>query len=120
LLTSDRTVLHERIQQRYEHMVEAGLVDEVKGLVKRPGVHTDLPSLRAVGYRQIAAWLAGDCEYEQAIQDAMTATRRLAKRQHTWLRGMSDIHVFDPLESDPIGPIFRVCERVLAAETAQI
>ncbi|MEO1580895.1 MAG: tRNA (adenosine(37)-N6)-dimethylallyltransferase MiaA [Pseudomonadota bacterium] len=120
LLTSDRTVLHERIQQRFEQMVEAGFVDEVKGLLKRPGVHTDLPSLRAVGYRQIAAWLAGDCEYEQAIQDAMTATRRLAKRQHTWLRGMPDIHVFDPLESDPIGPITTLCEQVLAAETAQI
>ncbi len=120
LLTSDRAVLHDRIQQRFRQMVEAGLVDEVKELLQRPGVHTDLPSLRAVGYRQIAAWLAGKCEYEQAIQDAMTATRRLAKRQHTWLRGMPDVHVFDPLESDPIGPITKLCGEAIAAGTAPI
>ncbi|MEM6819998.1 MAG: tRNA (adenosine(37)-N6)-dimethylallyltransferase MiaA [Pseudomonadota bacterium] len=120
LLTNDRAVLHERIRQRFDQMLSAGFVEEVRALLQRPGIHRDLPGLRAVGYRQIAAWLAGDCEYEQAMLDAMTATRRLAKRQHTWLRGMQELHLFDPLESDPVGPITCLCEQAIAAEARSI
>lgn len=114
LLTNNRAVLHERIGQRFDAMMALGFEEEVAGLIARPGVHRDLPSMRAVGYRQVAAWLSGECDLAQATRDAKTATRRLAKRQHTWLRGMSDLACFDPLEADVSAPILGLCEEVLS------
>ncbi len=96
LVDDDRAALHARIGARFDAMMAAGFVDEVRGLLARPGVHRGLPSLRAVGYRQVAAWLEGECDREQAVADAKTATRRLAKRQYTWLRGMSGIEALAP------------------------
>jgi tRNA dimethylallyltransferase len=96
LVDDDRVALHARIGARFDAMMAAGLADEVRGLLARPGVHRDLPSMRAVGYRQVAAWLEGECDREQAIADAKTATRRLAKRQYTWLRGMRGIEALAP------------------------
>lgn len=105
LLTDDRATLHTRISERFDAMMRVGFVDEVDALLARDDVHADLPSMRAVGYRQIAAWRSGMCTREAAIADAKTATRRLAKRQHTWLRSMSEVRCFDPLERDPIDHI---------------
>ncbi|MEO0573870.1 MAG: tRNA (adenosine(37)-N6)-dimethylallyltransferase MiaA [Pseudomonadota bacterium] len=113
LLSNDRARLHERIGQRFDAMMAQGFEEEVAWLLEQPGMHRDLPSLRAVGYRQIAASLGGTLERDQAIADAKTATRRLAKRQHTWLRGMTDLHIFDPLESQVFGPISRLIDRSL-------
>lgn len=120
LLTENRAILHERIGQRFDTMMELGFEREVEQLMSRPGVHRDLPSMRAVGYRQVAAWLDGECERDDAIRDAKTATRRLAKRQHTWLRGMSDLAVFDPLEADVNAPILNLCEEVLSTSGTPI
>lgn len=100
LVEDDRVDLHARIGKRFDAMMAAGFEDEVRALLARPGVHRALPSLRAVGYRQVAAWLAGECNREQAIADAKTATRRLAKRQYTWLRGMSGLTAMSPHDSD--------------------
>lgn len=108
LLSEDRAALHARIGQRFDAMMQMGFEHEVARLLQLPGMHADLPSLRAVGYRQIAAWQSGAIDREQAIADAKTATRRLAKRQHTWLRGMTDLHVFDPLESSVFAPISKL------------
>ena len=83
----DRTWLHARIEQRFAAMLEAGFIDEVRALRARAGLHAELPSMRAVGYRQ--AWQAlesGDLSRLQAT--AVAATRQLAKRQLTWLRSM--------------------------------
>ena len=99
LVNDDRPRLHRVIGERFDGMVDAGLIDEVSALLARPNMRRDLPSMRAVGYRQIAAYIAGDMSLEQAIADAKTATRRLAKRQFTWLRSMSDLKRVDPLES---------------------
>lgn len=81
-----RSVLHERIEQRFDLMMQAGFVDEMKTLHSRSDLNADLPSMRAVGYRQAWDWLEGNCTLEQMRERAVAATRQLAKRQLTWLR----------------------------------
>jgi tRNA dimethylallyltransferase len=104
---ADRAVLHERIGARFAQMLAAGFVEEVRGLRARPGLDASTPSMRAVGYRQVGAHLAGECSLDAAITAAVTATRQLAKRQLTWLRAEPGAHWFDP--TDPKAP-----ERLLA------
>ncbi len=89
---SDRAWLHERIAQRFDAMLAAGLLDEVKALRARGDLHADLPSMRCVGYRQ--AWEALDGVFPMnALRDrGIFATRQLAKRQITWLRSMPQRH----------------------------
>jgi tRNA dimethylallyltransferase len=83
----DRAWLHARIAARFEAMLAAGFIDEVRALRRRPDLHPGLPSMRSVGYRQ--AWTALDAGNLDALpQTATAATRQLAKRQLTWLRGM--------------------------------
>jgi tRNA dimethylallyltransferase len=82
----DRQVLHERIARRFHRMLELGFEEEVAHLLARPGIHPELPSMRAVGYRQMAAYLLGNCTREEMVERGIVATRQLAKRQFTWLR----------------------------------
>jgi tRNA dimethylallyltransferase len=82
----DRAVLHTRIASRFELMMRAGMLAEVAGLRARGNLHTDLPALRAVGYRQLWGHLNGDYSLDEGVQKAIAATRQLAKRQLTWLR----------------------------------
>ena len=86
LVPADRAELRARIARRFDAMVEAGFVAEVQALKARGDLHADLPSMRAVGYRQIWAYLAGACDWEEARRRALVATGQLAKRQLTWLR----------------------------------
>jgi len=81
-----RSVLHERIEQRFDLMMQQGFMDEMKTLHSRSDLNADLPSMRAVGYRQAWEWLEGSCTSEQMRDKAIAATRQLAKRQLTWLR----------------------------------
>jgi len=81
-----RSVLHERIERRFDLMIEAGFVDEMKSLHARSDLNENLPSMRAVGYRQAWKWLEGNYTYEEMREKAIVATRQLAKRQLTWLR----------------------------------
>ena len=83
---AQRKVLHQRIEQRFKWMMENGFLDEMKALYNRSDLYADLPSMRAVGYRQAWNFLAGDCSYEAMQDKTMAATRQLAKRQLTWLR----------------------------------
>jgi tRNA dimethylallyltransferase len=99
LIDTDRMRLHERINARLESMLDQGFVDEVRGLMQREGLSADSPSMRAVGYRQMWAYLAGEHDRPTAVQKALVATRQLAKRQMTWLRSETGLAVFDPLES---------------------
>lgn len=92
---TDRAVLHHRIQQRFEKMLELGFVDEVRALYNRNDLHPDLPSIRCVGYRQAWSWLDGETDYETFVAKGIAATRQLAKRQLTWLRKWSDVHWLD-------------------------
>lgn len=82
----ERGVLHQRIAFRFQQMLEAGLLAEVKGLRARGDLHEGLPAVRAVGYRQLWEYLDGRYGLEAAAEKATAATRQLAKRQLTWLR----------------------------------
>lgn len=94
---SDRSVLHERIGQRFDQMLKAGLVEEVRSLHQRKDLHTGLPSVRCVGYRQVWSMLEGEISQDQAREQAIAATRQLAKRQLTWLRSLPGRLVVDSL-----------------------
>ena len=81
-------------------MLDRGLVDEVRRLHSRPDLHLGLPSVRCVGYRQIWAYLDGQCSLDEAVEQAIAATRQLAKRQLTWLRAQPERLVIDCLAPD--------------------
>jgi tRNA dimethylallyltransferase len=87
LVPGDRAALAARIERRFDGMVEAGLVAEVERLRARGDLEGDLPSMRAVGYRQVWQYLDGQCDWPEARRSAIAATRQYAKRQMTWLRG---------------------------------
>ena len=95
-----RSVLHERIAQRFHLMLEQGFIAEVEALWQRGDLHADLPSIRAVGYRQAWSYLQGDYTYDEMIERGIIATRQLAKRQFTWLRSWEDIEWLDSLSRD--------------------
>jgi tRNA dimethylallyltransferase len=99
LIPQDRARLHLALSRRFEAMMSAGLLDEVRGLYARGDLTGELPAIRAVGYRQLWAHLAGTCGLQTAVDAAIAATRQLAKRQMTWLRTMPGIHAFDPYDA---------------------
>ena len=101
LVPSDRSVLHERIAQRFASMLQAGLVDEVKRLRETYPLNASLPSMRCVGYRQAWAYLQGEYDEAELLNRGIYATRQLAKRQLTWLRSMDVVEV-DCLASDVV------------------
>ncbi len=109
---NDRAWLHARIERRFAAMLDAGLVDEVRGLRARGDLHADLPSMRAVGYRQ--AWAALDAGDLSALPaTASAATRQLAKRQLTWLRAMPWRHVVACDAPQATGDAVRLAKQLL-------
>jgi tRNA dimethylallyltransferase len=98
LVPSDRKVLHERIALRFDQMLAAGFVDEVRALLtKYPTLTPESTSMRCVGYRQALEHLRGDYDLAELRDRGIFATRQLAKRQLTWLRGMNDVVEIDCL-----------------------
>ncbi|VAW52544.1 tRNA dimethylallyltransferase [hydrothermal vent metagenome] len=97
LVPEDRVELRKRIAQRFDIMLKQGFVDEVEGLFKREDLHAEMPSTRAVGYRQVWAYLAGEYGYDEMREKAIIATAQLAKRQMTWLRKEADCNFIDPI-----------------------
>lgn len=95
-----RQVLHARIAQRFHLMLEQGFVEEVEALRRRGDLHAGLPSIRAVGYRQVWDYLDGKLGRDEMTQRGIIATRQLAKRQFTWLRSWENLHWLDSLASD--------------------
>ncbi|MFZ5483540.1 MAG: tRNA (adenosine(37)-N6)-dimethylallyltransferase MiaA [Pseudomonadota bacterium] len=100
LMPTDRTVLHQRIEARFLAMLEAGLVDELRGLRARYALHSEMPSMRCVGYRQAWQYLDGEIDLQGLRESGIAATRQLAKRQLTWLRRWTDAKAFDGLAPD--------------------
>lgn len=96
----NRAVLHQRIEQRFLQMLELGFIDEVKSLHSRGDLHLDLPSMRAVGYRQVWEYLENQRDYASMVERGIVVTRQLAKRQLTWLRNESDAVWFDSQSTD--------------------
>ncbi|BBU99256.1 MULTISPECIES: tRNA (adenosine(37)-N6)-dimethylallyltransferase MiaA [Providencia] len=91
----DRKILHERIEQRFHLMIDAGFEEEVRKLHQRNDLHVDLPSIRCVGYRQMWSYLDGEIGHDEMIYRGICATRQLAKRQITWLRSWENVHWLD-------------------------
>ena len=91
LWPTDRARLHQRIEERFDRMLDAGLIEEVEGLRKRKDLTLDRPAMRCVGYRQVWRHLDGACNREQMREQAVAATRQLAKRQLSWLRHAPDV-----------------------------
>ncbi|MFR0654409.1 tRNA (adenosine(37)-N6)-dimethylallyltransferase MiaA [Pantoea sp. SIMBA_079] len=90
-----REMLHQRIALRYDQMLASGFEAEARALFARGDLHTDMPSIRCVGYRQMWSYLSGEISYDDMVYRGICATRQLAKRQMTWLRGWEGVHWLD-------------------------
>ncbi len=119
LAIPDREALYARLSARFERMLDEGLLDEVRRLHARGDLDESLPSIRAVGYRQLWAHVAGQCSLTDAIAAAQRATRQLAKRQLTWLRSTRDLEWLGSLEDQSLGPIEGDLEAALLATSRQ-
>jgi len=116
LVPTDREVLHMRIAERFDAMLKAGLVREVKGLRDEYGLETSMPSMRAVGYRQAWDHLEGRIDAAALREQGIAATRQLAKRQLTWLRSMRNVTEFDCLEENLGDLVLEYVRRELEAQ----
>jgi tRNA dimethylallyltransferase len=96
----DRKILHGIIDQRFRDMLEQGFIDEVEALYNRGDLTEKMPSIRAVGYRQVWSYLQGEDNIEAMTEKAISATRQLAKRQFTWLRRETDAISFQTGQAD--------------------
>lgn len=107
-----RPVLHARIAQRFALMLEQGLIEEVESLRRRGDLHAALPSMRAVGYRQVWEYLEGQGSQAQMLERGIIATRQLAKRQLTWLRNWDDVYWLDSLDGDNLPRVLKYLSAV--------
>jgi tRNA dimethylallyltransferase len=108
---SDRSVLHRRIAQRFDVMMQQGFLDEVCALRARGDLNLAMPSMRCVGYRQGWEYLDGKVDLAEFRERSIIATRQLAKRQLTWLRSMPERIVMDCLQPDLLTPMLRRAEQ---------
>lgn len=112
LVPGDRAALHARIAQRFDLMLEQGLLSEVTRLYARGDLDAHMPAIRAVGYRQVWQYLDGEIDFNRLRDKAIAATRQLAKRQLTWLRSMPDLKSFDCLNKGLANQILKELETV--------
>ena len=99
LVPDDRAELHRRIAERFERMLQDGLVEELKALRRKHALHAGLPSMRCVGYRQVWGYLENEYGEAELREKGIAATRQLAKRQLTWLRSLPGLEPADRLAS---------------------
>jgi len=99
LVPAERAALHERIAARFDAMLKAGLIEELRALRRKHQLHAGLPSMRAVGYRQAWRYLEGEISERELRERGIAATRQLAKRQLTWLRSLPGIEPAAGLEA---------------------
>ncbi|MBL6748965.1 MAG: tRNA (adenosine(37)-N6)-dimethylallyltransferase MiaA [Nevskia sp.] len=111
---AQRPELHRRIEQRLRRMIEQGLVEEVQRLRARGDLRPDMPSMRAVGYRQLWRHLDGACTLAQAVEQAIAATRQYAKRQLTWLGGETRWSRIDPTEPNAVSKVLNLVRQAQA------
>lgn len=102
LTPNERSTLHKRIAIRFEDMVAKGFLDEVKILYQRADLHINLPAIKSVGYRQAWLHLQGEYDHGEMVEKGIIATRQLAKRQLTWLRGWPALNWIDSEAPDPL------------------
>jgi tRNA dimethylallyltransferase len=106
----DRKILHHRIAQRFQQMVDIGFQGEVEKLKNRGDLHLNLPSIRCVGYRQMWQYLDGDYGFNEMIEKSVAATRQLAKRQLTWLRSWENIHPLDTFSTNNLSKVIELSQ----------
>ena len=109
----DRKRLHLNLEKRFDEMLAAGFMDEVKALRANTELHADLPAIRSVGYRQAWEFLNGEIDAEQMRYKALAATRQLGKRQLTWLRAIDGRKTFDPFNPEELKAALDYCKRSL-------
>ena len=119
LIPGDRDMLHERIEQRFDEMLQNGLVAEVEQLLEDYGLEATMPSMRCVGYRQALQHLKGEIDSADLRAQGVAATRQLAKRQLTWLRSMQGVTTFDSLQEDLAARVLDYVRRELEALAAE-
>jgi tRNA dimethylallyltransferase len=95
VMPDDRAELHQRIEKRFDIMLEQGFIDEVRQLWERGDLNLQMPSVRCVGYRQVWEYFSGTWDYETMRFKGIVATRQLAKRQVTWLRSWENLTWMD-------------------------
>jgi len=105
----ERAQLHQNLESRFDAMLHAGLIDEVRSLRAQPNMHADLPAMRAVGYRQVWEFLDGQINLDQMRYKALAATRQLGKRQLTWLRAIEGRQVFNPFDASGHQAALKYC-----------
>jgi tRNA dimethylallyltransferase len=110
---NDRKRLHQNLEKRFDEMLLAGFLDEVRALRTNPALHADLPAIRSVGYRQAWEFLNGEIDTEQMRYKALAATRQLGKRQLTWLRAIDGRNTFDPFNPAELKAALEYCKRNL-------
>ena len=110
---SDRARLHANLEKRFDAMLAAGFMDEVKVLRSNADLHADLPAIRSVGYRQAWEFLNNQIDFDQMRYKALAATRQLGKRQLTWLRAISGRKTFDPLSRNDFQAALDYCKKKL-------
>jgi len=99
LIPSNRTLLNSRIEIRVNDMLKKGFIEEVESLMKNnPSLDLTYPALRSVGYKQVYEHIMGTISFDDLIEKIVIATRQLAKRQMTWIRGMDDLLMIDPFD----------------------
>jgi tRNA dimethylallyltransferase len=118
LIPEDRSLLHQRIEDRFDDMLQRGLVAEVERLREEYGLEATMPAMRCVGYRQALQHLSGELDAAALRDHGIAATRQLAKRQLTWLRSMDDVTVFDCFADDLAVRVLDYVRRELEAMSA--
>lgn len=119
LMPRDRSQLRDNITRRFDAMLADGFLDEVRQLHARGDLHADLPSMRSVGYRQAWQHLQGELDFDQFRQQALAATRQLAKRQMTWIRTALDTLWIDPQDGGANVRAARLIEAFLPPRDGQ-
>jgi len=108
-----RAVLHQRIEMRFQQMLDEGFMNEMKVLYGRGDLRPDMPAMRCVGYRQAWSYLVGDITLQEMREKALAATRQLAKRQLTWLRQETAALWYDPTVGNEKDSVFREVKKFL-------
>ncbi|MGQ0749727.1 MAG: tRNA (adenosine(37)-N6)-dimethylallyltransferase MiaA [Betaproteobacteria bacterium] len=120
LVPNDRARLHERIERRFEDMLELGLIGEVRRLRSQYALDPEMPAMRCVGYRQVWQYLDGAFGLATLREKGVAATRQLAKRQLTWLRAMSNVTPFDCLAENVSEQVHDFLKRALDAAAIEV
>ena len=107
---TDRAVLHNRIAERFRRMLSEGLIEEVRVLYERGDLNLSMSSMKSVGYRQVWQYLAGEFTHGEMIEKSIVATRQLAKRQLTWLRGWPALRPLGEPDKNSIDVVLKILE----------